>query len=72
MLARQFVSEVSMKMFEDELTAAKSESSFMSQSKDTMKDCVESLLQPVEDLPRQRAFLDYFASKIEFLQPRGC
>ena len=41
-------------MFEDELKDAKSQSSFMSQSKDTMKDYIESLFQPVEDWPRQR------------------
>ena len=94
-LTRQFVSEVSIKMFEDELTDAtshssflsqskdppldtlgggvpppppvtlwriledcrggmtdaKSQSSFMSQSKDTMKDYIDSLLQPLEDWP---------------------
>ena len=33
-------------MFEDEVTDAKSQSTFMSQSKDTMKDYIESLLQP--------------------------
>ena len=35
-LTRQFVSEVSIKMFEDELTHVKSQFSFVSQSKDTM------------------------------------
>ena len=50
-LTRQFVSGVSIKMFEDELTNAKSQSSFMSQSKDTMKDYIDSLLQPLEDWP---------------------
>ena len=37
-LTRQFVSEVSIKMFEDELTDAKSHSSFLSQSKDPPLD----------------------------------
>ena len=37
-LTRQFVSEVSIKMFEDELTDAKSHSSFVSQSKDPPRD----------------------------------
>ena len=67
-LPRQFVSDVSIKRFEDELTDAKSQSPFVSQCKDTMKDYIDSLVGPVEDWPRQRAFLDYFASKMEFLQ----
>ena len=37
-LTRQFVSEVSIKMFEDELTDAKSQLSFVSQSKDPPLD----------------------------------
>jgi len=37
MLYRRFVSEVSMNMFEDELTDVKSQSSFLSPSKDTTK-----------------------------------
>ena len=67
-LPRQFVSDVSIKMFEDELTDAKSQSPFVSQRKGTMKDYIDFLVEPVEDWPRQRAFLDYFASKMEFLQ----
>ena len=38
-------------MFEDEMTDAKSQSSFMTQFKDTMKDYIDSLLQPLEDWP---------------------
>ena len=34
-----------------EMTDAKSQSSFMTQSKDTMKDYIDSLLQPLEDWP---------------------
>ena len=37
-LTRQFVAEVSIKVFEDELTDAKSHSSFVSQSKDPPLD----------------------------------
>ena len=38
-------------MFEDEMTDAESQSSFMTQSKDTMNDYIDSLLQPLEDWP---------------------
>ena len=38
-------------MFEDEMTDAKSQSSCMTQFKDTMKDYIDSLLQPLEDWP---------------------
>ena len=67
-LPRQFVSEVTIKMLEDELTDAKSLSSFATQSEDTMQDYIQFLVEPIEDWPRQRAVLDYFASKMDFLQ----
>ena len=55
-LTRQFVSEVSIKMFEDELTDATSHSSFLSQSKDPPLDTLgwgwgspSSSRHPLED-----------------------
>ena len=38
-------------LFVEEMTLAKSQSSFMTQFKDTMKDYIDSLLQPLEDWP---------------------
>ena len=67
-LPREFVSEVSIKMFEDELSDATSLSFVVSQTKDTMQDHIVCHLETIKDWSRKRASLDYFASKIEFLQ----
>ena len=67
-LPREFVSEVCIKTFEDELSDTTTLSLVVSQTKDTMKDCIAFLLEPVDEWPRKRAFLDDFALKMEFLQ----
>ena len=55
-LPRQFVSEVSIKMFADEFPDVMSQSSFASQTRDTMKDYIESLFEPAEDPPARARF----------------
>ena len=67
-LPREFVSEVYIKMFEDEYSSVTTLSFAVSHSRHTTKEYIAFHSQPVEGWHRNTAFLDYFAWKIEFRQ----